>query len=150
MNLDEIITELSTNKNYSHTVFGRFEKRGHYIQEEKGPIDWRKSRYITDEKPYELLFEGLSQDEFKAKVFTDKKPEGTRFILIFNDRQGDTRYDSHTDYHILIPDEDVNKYSTTIKQHPELLIKVFQNVFPEYDRSKGKLSMYPDFKMNDF
>jgi hypothetical protein len=150
MNINDIILDLSTNTKYSHAVFGCFGViKGHDVKAQKGPLSLKK--YIINEMPYDILFRGEeSSPEFMAKIFTDIEPEGRRLILIFNDRKGDSRSASHTDYHILLPHDTIASYKNAIITSPELLISVFQKVFPEYDRSNGRLRMHPEFRMINF
>jgi hypothetical protein len=93
-----------------------------------------------------------SEREFKARIWAEKIEDGFKFKLIFADYAGDKRPGSHTDYTLLILQSEIERIKTVIQANPEVLIKVFQRVFPNYDRSKGKLEMHKDniyFEYND-
>lgn len=151
MNIEDLIDELCTDPRYAHAVFGCFGEIGHYVKEEKGfmhiwsfePLfDLFKYAHLEDE--YCMLFDKETNGpEFKARVHGEKIPEGYKLKLIFNDRQGDTRGSSHTDYTLIIPKSEVQRIVPVIKNNPSILIEVFQNMFPDYDRSKGSLVMHP-------
>ncbi len=140
MNIEDLTEELCTGSKYSHAVFGCFDEPGHYVQEIKGSMKDILKNYAYNEKEYSVLFaEETGGLEFKARVHGEKIPEGFKLKLIFNDRQGDKRPSSHTDYTLLVPESDVQRIIPFVKTNPSVLIKVFQNMFPSYDRSCGKL-----------
>jgi hypothetical protein len=142
--LEDIASEVSNpNSNiYSHGVFGCFGIPGHYLQETIGNMPSKKMRQYTMEKDYTFLFDNEGYGiEFNARVSAEKVEEGTKFCLSFNDRRGDKRGGSHTDYLLIIP-ESKAEVITAIKSDPSLLIKIFQKVFPNYDRSNGTLRMH--------
>jgi hypothetical protein len=143
--LEGLIDELASPKFdiYSHGVFGCFGREpGHYLKETRGPCD-RMIYYADREWEYVSIFEyDNSGVEFKARVCEKKVHEGLTFRLMFNDRRGDHRGNSHTDYTILVPESRVPHVKPIIRSNPELLIEVFRRVFPNYDRSEGTLSMH--------
>jgi hypothetical protein len=138
MSVEELVEELSNNPRYSHAVFGRFDDHGHGAHGMIGPVQNLK-RYTNNEKEYSELFENPCGQEFIAKVHGENIPEGFKLRLIYNDRQGDSRGASHTDYILLIPSSEISRVVPAIKSEPTIMIRLFQKLFPNYDRSKGAL-----------
>jgi hypothetical protein len=142
MNIDKIVEELSTDKRYSHAVFGCFIEPGHYVQEENGNFP-NLYKYASSEHEYSELFEKESSgQEFLARVHGEKIPKGYKLKLIFNDRKGDKRGSSHTDYMLLLPETESEKIILCVKSNPSIMIDLFREMFPKYDRSNGKLTMH--------
>lgn len=142
---NDLIEELADTTIYSHGVFGCFGRPGHYVQETSGPNPLIAS-YADGEKEYAELFSRMSRGpEFFARVFGKNARDGFILKLSFNDRQGDHRGNSHTDYTLFIPEPEAERIVPLIKEDPAILIEVFQAVFPRYDRSGGGLGIDAEY-----
>ena len=144
---DKLIEELadSTHSVYSHGVFGCFETTGgHYVNKTHGP-NKNIRKYSGYEKEHDILF-GVreAQPEFKARIWAGAVEEGLKLRLVFNDRKGDVRRNSHTDYTLIVPESEAPRVKAAIKTDPTILIEVFQKVFPDHDRSAGTLTMHEE------
>ena len=139
---NSIIEELANDGKYSHGVFGCFGGGyGHHVKETRGPCT-RIKEYAGGESEYGDLFKGeIGGPEFKARISGRKVEDGFTLRLIFNDRQGDQRDNSHTDYTLFTPQSETERIVPLVKNDPRILMEVFQKVFPDYDRSNGKLTI---------
>lgn len=137
----ELIDELVNDTKYSHGVYGCFWESGHFLKETKG-LSEKVEQYADRETEYWQMFKGETSGlEFKARIFGQQVSEGYYFKLIFNDRQKDRRPGSHTSYTLLVPSSKVSNIIPKIKQDLSVLIEAFQKIFPDYDRSEGKLTI---------
>ena len=136
------IEELSRNPIYSHAVFGCFGKThglGHRVCEMKGKSPNIK-KYADSEREYGELFKNeVLSPEFKIRIHGETIPEGFKLKLIYNDRQGDKRGSSHTDYMLIVPKQEVQRIIPSMLV--PWMIPLFQKVFPTYDRSNGRLTL---------
>lgn len=151
MEMQELVDELSTSPRYSHAVFGRFDVPGHYVQETRGnfPNLGGYRGYANNEKEYTELFDRQEGGpEFIARIHGANIPNGFKLKLMYNDRQGDSRPASHTDYMLIVPSNEIERIVPQIAEVPESLIHTFRNVFPGYDRSGGNLQIDPSWKPN--
>lgn len=139
------VKKIAEDPKFSHAVFGRFGfGGGHFVHDPKG-LSKSASAALKLERVYAYGFEketgGL---EFQARVFAKHTDQGEAiFVLTFNDRQGDTRPSSHTDYALVIPNYQTDPLVSLIEADPSLLVDVFKKVYPQYDRSKGMLTIDP-------
>jgi RecB family endonuclease NucS len=60
--------------------------------------------------------------------------------MYWPDMTFDHRVDSTAEYALLIPKDEIQKVKH-IAQNPDLLVKIFQKVFSQYDNSKGKMKI---------
>jgi len=147
---NQLVDELFENPGYSHGVFGSFNGTSHFLQETKGqegvihdfePRKTDEEGYYWSEKEYSELFHDRGGIEFQARVHGERVHSGFKFCLSFNDRQGDSRHGSHTDYILIIPTSEVQRVVPLIKGDLSVLVDVFQRAFSNHDRSQGKLSV---------
>jgi hypothetical protein len=140
----EIINRLSNPTGpYSHGVFGRFgDITGHYLWETIPKVSEMMKKHFDNDLHYGKIFtneEDEKNPQFMARVLGEKLSNGFTFRLMFKDRKGDHRGGSHTDYILFVPESEISAIKPAIISNPDILIKVFQKVFPEYDRSNGTL-----------
>lgn len=151
---ENIIQKITSDPRFSHGVFGCFSSDGsvgHYPHGLKGPSDFIEKKLFRAENPYIAAFGNQTNYlEFKARVLFGVSDQGEFFyILSFNDRQGDKRGASHTDYALVIPKEE-SETAGLIKKDPSILVEIFRKMYPRYDRSNGTLMVDPDFPMRRF
>ena len=141
-----IIDRISTDPRFSNAVFGCFGKIGHYLQDTKGPVEPILHEAFRSETIYDQLFRyEVSAQEFMARIARIQTLQGNRiFVVSFNDRQRDTRPASHTDYALIIPEDESRSLSQSLEQDPSVLLEVFKNVYPNYNRSQGRLKIDPN------
>jgi hypothetical protein len=147
---NSIVEKIASDPRFSHGVFGRFNfgnyPGGHVLQEEKrGPSNFSQNVFKYEDI-YDTAFKKHTGGiEFRARIVsTPIENEEHLFTLTFNDRQEDKRPGSHTDYFFIVPESQADEMTEVISVDPEILIKVFQKVFPHYDRSGGKLTIDPE------
>lgn len=140
----KIIDLLVLHPDISHAVFGRFKiSTSHIVHEPRGESGLIRNIFRT-EFAYEKAFAGnTSGEEFKARTVRGESQANIFFVLTFNDRQGDYRPGSHTDYLVIIPKYEA-KLIQALSADPGILVEVFQAVYPDYDRSMGKLQLDSD------
>lgn len=143
-----LIDELASDRKYTHAVAGNFGVgNAHAVQEVRGPL---KGNSIFEVYACGCGYELLEPNgpEFKAKVWSREPEDFTdswMFHLAFNDRQGqDTRNNVHTSYTLVVPKSEAERVKTAVKKDPSVLIRVFQKVFGDYDRSNGTLDIDED------
>ena len=150
------LRQITEDVRFSHAMFGCFRERndgGHFPHGIKGPASLMiKDKIFRTEEHYVQAFGNQTgSQEFKARVIRGVTNDGQiYFILSFNDRQGDTRSASHTDYLVVTPREESSRVADFINNDPSILIDAFRKVYPEYDRSKGTLIIDPDYKVISF
>ncbi len=154
---ERVIDELLHNHQVTHVVFGaNTSARGHRVQGVKGLGDSTVVRYANSEKHHRALFmdnwDGYFQATFNKVLFQARLTSAMRFgetqalKLAFNDNTGDSRDGSHTDYTVGYPFALAGKVLPAVYKNPEILIIVFQRIFPEMDRTRGELKMDSDWK----
>jgi len=145
---ESLIQRLVSNPRFSHGVFGKFGDAGHSVQVADGSSSLPRELFKNEALSEKAFSRDTGSLEFKARVITGVTEKGEKFfVLTFNDRQGDSRPGSHTDYALVFPpDEPIGTYDE-IKQDPRLLIEVFRRKYHHYDRSKGMLNYDDDFKI---
>lgn len=140
---------LIANPRLSHGVLGNFsfgKTGGHFLQELKGP-DKSILEPFGDERLYIAAFgRNTGSTEFKARIVCTSADQSAHvFALSFNDRRGDKRPGSHTDYMTVVPESEFEQFSKIIEEDPSILIELFQKKYPRYDRSEGGLVIDPNF-----
>lgn len=144
-----LVETISSNPRLSHAVFGRFDfkqRGGHFLQEARGLDRAMLTRLFLNESIYTTAFGShTGGEEFRARVVGGKINDlGQLFVVTFNDRRGDSRPSSHTDYALIISESDVDQIVPSIMADLSILISVFKKVFPQYDRSGGHLIIDPE------
>lgn len=155
---EAVIEELANDPKYSHGIYGCFGGfSGHYLKEvkvkgksfgsERGSEDreviknGRDYMDYTGGYGYKLFGEGDSRDpnmQFKGRIMGKETEKGYLLDLVFCDMKGDHR-GGENEYMLKIPAEDAKRIIPLISQNSSVLVRVFQKVFPKYDRSEGKL-----------
>ena len=155
INIDKYVDELTNTNIYSHGLAGKFgralrnESIGFGTEQAIGPN--AKWLYINMDSQNEYYFLFQSNDardgpEFRARIAETKYEDGTSFKMMFNDKKwGDERGGCHTDYGLFIPKNKVKEIVPVIENRPEILIKLFQKIYPKYDQSNGKLRIDTEY-----
>lgn len=139
--VNELVTD--PDHKYSHGILGRFAggPMGHGVVFTDGQAAGIIESALTGEQVWSIAFvdEEKNGPEFNARIIglSTKKGESV-FVVTFNDRQGDSRGHSHTDYAIVLPAEDSSRLNPILAKDPSILLDVFKAKYPEYDRSERR------------
>jgi hypothetical protein len=140
----DLVNAIIKNPDHSHSVFGCFGKPGHYTQEAVGRFsaEIKHHNFHLEREYTELFGYDVGGEEFIARVH-GKPLQNTDFYkltLSYNDRRGDKRPGSHTDYILLLFGKDsIKEIVPAIDSDLPVMIDLFRHFFPTYDRSSGRL-----------
>lgn len=154
---EQVMKFLLENDQVIHVVFGAVRSdRGHWIQGYRGPSDKSVEKFAQREIHHQALFMDSWNGYFD--VTFDKVPNLAKitppmqlgnFVVVklsFNDYTGDSRDGSHTDYTVAYPVGVSEKVTPVLFAHPEMLIALFASLFPNMERTGGKVQLHPRWK----
>lgn len=158
-----LVEELATNPKYKHGVYeyrdfiSELEHGAKYVGITDNELMRSMDIFACSIKDYERganlrsffinipnLRDNSLKEPFSARIVGDYTKFGRindSFVIRMVFRDEALGAEGNIRYVLLIPPEESSRIKPLVKSDPSIVIRVFQQVFPEYDRSGGRLKI---------